>query len=179
MKLITKDLQTNKEKTENQLSLERKNVDIANLGIEELIEENKTLKRNIKRTKMILDEKMLNQPSQKAKDRRFSLDRQNPLDRRDSDSNTSTYSNDRQSLSALGGGVQKLDIKKVETINHNVTQMIFAKSPFDAMQLILKTFKQYFKNVARCTIFIMNRYLQDVCFPNKTGYDYQRCCKII
>ena len=63
MKLITKDLQTNKEKTENQLSLERKNVDIANLGIEELIEENKTLKRNIKRTKMILDEKMLNQPS--------------------------------------------------------------------------------------------------------------------
>ena len=43
MKLITKDLQANKEKTENQLSLERKNVDIANLGIEELIEENKTL----------------------------------------------------------------------------------------------------------------------------------------
>ena len=59
MKLITKDLQDSKEKTENQLSQERKNVDIANLGIEELIEENKTLIRNIKRTKTILDEKML------------------------------------------------------------------------------------------------------------------------
>ena len=59
MKLITKDLQDSKEKTENQLSQERKNVDIANLGIEELIEENKTLIRNIKRTKTILDEKLL------------------------------------------------------------------------------------------------------------------------
>lgn len=59
MKLITKDLQDSKEKTENQLSQERKNVDIANLGIEELIEENKTLIRNIKRTKTILDEKVL------------------------------------------------------------------------------------------------------------------------
>ena len=59
MKLITKDLQDSKEKTENQLSMERKNVDIANLGIEELIEENKTLIRNIKRTKTILDEKVL------------------------------------------------------------------------------------------------------------------------
>ena len=66
MKLITKDLQANKEKTENQLNLERKNVDIANLGIEELFEENKTLKRNIKRTKMILDEKLLTQTAQKA-----------------------------------------------------------------------------------------------------------------
>ena len=84
MKLITKDLQANKEKTENQLSLERKNVDIANLGIEELIEENKTLKRNIKRTKMILDEKLLNQPSQKTKEPK---DRRPSLDRRDSDSN--------------------------------------------------------------------------------------------
>lgn len=111
MKLITKDLQASKEKTENQLNLERKNVDIANLGIEELIEENKTLKRNIKRTKMILDEKVLTQTTQKAaKDTNNS--RRPSLDRRDSDS--SSISNDRHSLSALGGGVQKLDIKKFD-----------------------------------------------------------------
>ena len=170
MKLITKDLQANKEKTENQLSLERKNVDIANLGIEELIEENKTLKRNIKRTKMILDEKVLSQTAQKAKD----LEKRRPsLDRRDSDS--SSISNDRHSLSALGGGVQKLDIKKFDQINLNVQYMINAKNPFDCLQMILKTFKMYFKNVARCTIFLMNHALKDVCFPNKVGvFDHRR-----
>ena len=139
------------------------------------MEENRTLKRNIKRTKMILDEKMLNKPSQKPKDRRPSLDR------RDSDNDSSSFGmSDRHSLSALGGGVQKLDLKKIEQFNHNVTQMILAKNPFDAMQLILKTFKQYFKNVARCTIFIMNSYLQEACFPSKTGFDpRRRNCKEI
>jgi len=31
---------------------------------------------------------------------------------------------------------------------------------------VIKTFKQAFKNVARCTIFVMNRYLQAYVFKD-------------
>lgn len=71
------------------------------------------------------------------------------------------------SFSALGGyGPQKIDTKKVEMINQNVKQFIACKTPFETMQQVLKTFKMAFKNVARCTIFILNRYLQAYVFKN-------------
>jgi len=34
------------------------------------------------------------------------------------------------------------------------------------MQMVLKTFKQALKNVARCTIFVINRYLQAYVFKD-------------
>lgn len=44
-------------KTQAQLSIERLNVEQAHLGVEELMEENKTLARNIKRIKELLNQK--------------------------------------------------------------------------------------------------------------------------
>ena len=85
----------------------------------------------------------------------------------DSHSNKDTDTHSIASLSALGGyGSQKLDIKKVELINQNVSMMVSCKTAFDTMQQVLKTFKQAFKNVARCTIFVLNRYLQAYVFKN-------------
>ena len=56
-KLIQKDLENSKQKTEAQLSIEKLNVETAQIGIEELLEENKVLKRNIQRAKQVLAEK--------------------------------------------------------------------------------------------------------------------------
>ena len=70
------------------------------------------------------------------------------------------------SFSALGAGSQKIDIKKVEMINQNVLQILTSKTPFETMQQVIKTFKQAFKNVARCTMFVTNRYLQAFVFKD-------------
>ena len=40
------------------------------------------------------------------------------------------------------------------------------KTPYETMQQVIKTFKQAFKNVSRCTIFITNRYLQAYVFKD-------------
>ena len=71
------------------------------------------------------------------------------------------------SLSALGGyASQRIDIKKVEMINQNIQQVLISKHPLEAMQQVLKTYKQAFKNIARITIFVVNRYLQAYVFKD-------------
>ena len=72
------------------------------------------------------------------------------------------------SVSAVGGyGSVKVDIKKVEMINANVLQILTSKTPFEAMLQLTKTFKQALKNVSRCTVFIINRYLQAYVFKGQ------------
>ena len=51
-------------------------------------------------------------------------------------------------------------------INQNLQQILVLKTPFDAMQQVIKTYKQAFKTAARCTIFVINRYLQAYVFKN-------------
>ena len=50
-------METSRKKTEAQLGVERQNIDYANQGVEDLQEENRILKRNIKRTKDVLLER--------------------------------------------------------------------------------------------------------------------------
>lgn len=82
------------------------------------------------------------------------------------------------SLSALGGyGSQRIDLKKVEMINQNIQQVLISKIPLEAMQQVLKTYKQAFKNIARITIFVINRYLQAYVF--KDMHEHKRFYKAI
>ena len=57
-KLIAGDLESSRKKTQIQLEVERQNVEYSNQGVEELREDNKMLKKNIKRTKEVLDNKL-------------------------------------------------------------------------------------------------------------------------
>ena len=57
-KLIAGDLESSRKKTQIQLEVERQNVEYATQGVEELQEDNKMLKKNIKRTKEVLDNKL-------------------------------------------------------------------------------------------------------------------------
>ena len=94
------------------------------------------LKRNIKRIKQVLDEK---QDFIKAKIKK-EIEREKAgaagkLSELDTHSNKDTDTHSIASLSALGGyGSQKLDIKKVELINTNVSMMVSCKTAFDTMQ---------------------------------------------
>lgn len=51
-------------------------------------------------------------------------------------------------------------------INQNIQQVLISKYPLEAMQQVLKTYKQAFKNIARITIFVVNRYLQAYVFKD-------------
>lgn len=65
-----------------------------------------------------------------------------------------------QSTSQLGGAwYSSFEIKKVENINTNVKALVFSKSPIEAFLIMLKTIKETFKAVTRCSIFVMNRHL--------------------
>ncbi len=66
-KLIQNDLQTSKNKTKVALDLEKLNMEQAKIGVDELREENKTLKRNVKRTKEVLEDR---KNEYRAKERR-------------------------------------------------------------------------------------------------------------
>ena len=71
------------------------------------------------------------------------------------------------SFSALGGyASQRVDIKKVEQINQNLQLILHSRQAFDAMLLVLKMYKAALKNVGRCTVFVLNRYLQAYVFKN-------------
>lgn len=71
------------------------------------------------------------------------------------------------SLSALGGYTsQRVDVKKVQYINQNVQNFLSSKTPLETTLAILKTYKAALKNVARATIFILNRYLQAYVFKD-------------
>ena len=142
------------------------------LGIEELQEENKVLKRNIKRAKQVLVEK---EERIKAKQRREIEREKGGAGGRNSDIDSNSLKDadghSMASFSALGGyGVTKIDIKKVELINQNIKEVLLSKNPLDTMLAVIKTFKQAFKQVARCTIFVMNRYLQAYVFKAQTDY---------
>ena len=54
---MTSDLEVSRKKTEAQLGVERQNIDYANQGVEDLQEENRILKRNIKRAKEVIRER--------------------------------------------------------------------------------------------------------------------------
>lgn len=45
-------------------------------------------------------------------------------------------------------------------INENISQMLISKTPFDAMQQMIKTYKQALKTLSRISIFVINRHLQ-------------------
>ena len=119
-KLITGDLETSKQKTEVQLSVERWNVEQAYIGVEELQEENKILKRNIKRAKEFLEEK---REKVKKRERKLAAIEKGVGRMSDLDSNSIKDGDNHSmtSFSALGGyGSQRIDIKKVEQINQNL-----------------------------------------------------------
>ena len=52
----------------------------------------------------------------------------------------------------------------------NVQLILNSKTPFECLQQVLKTFKEAFKNIARLTIFVVNRYLQSYVFKNMGRY---------
>ena len=62
-------------------------------------------------------------------------------------------------------------------INQNIQQVLISKHPLEAMQQVLKTYKQAFKNIARITIFVVNRYLQAYVF--KDMHEQKRFYKAI
>jgi len=49
--------------------------------------------------------------------------------------------------------------------------------PLEAMQQVLQTYKAAFKNIARATIFVINRYLQAYVF--KDMHEHKRFYKAI
>ena len=160
-KLIQKDLENSKQKTEAQLSIEKLNVETAQIGIEELLEENKVLKRNIQRAKQVLAEK---QDQIKKKERKEAekekLGQAGRTSEVDSHSLKDVDGHSMASFSALGGyASQRVDIKKVEQINQNLQLILHSRQAFDAMLLVLKMYKAALKNVGRCTVFVLNRYL--------------------
>lgn len=55
--------------------------------------------------------------------------------------------------------------------------ILSSKTPFESMQQVLQTFKMALKNVARCTIFVINRYLQAYVFKNM--HEHKRFFKAI
>lgn len=55
-------------------------------------------------------------------------------------------------------------------INQNVQLIINSKTPLESMLLMIKTYKQAFKNIARITIFVINRYLQAYIFKGMDEY---------
>ena len=68
------------------------------------------------------------------------------------------------------GGPIKVDINRVEAINQNILSVLNSKTPMEAAQAILKTFRQAFKAVQRVSLFIVNRYLQAYVFTNIGEY---------
>lgn len=42
--------------------------------------------------------------------------------------------------------------------------MLVSHTPFNAIQQVIKTYKEAFKNISRISIFVMNRYLQAYVF---------------
>ena len=82
----------------------------------------------------------------------------------DTESASLNFENMSSFGSTQGGGLglansYKADIKRVETINMNLLSVVNSKTPFEAIQAVLKTLKQAFKNVARLSVFIINKYL--------------------
>lgn len=161
-RLIQKDLLSSREKTQHQLTIEKSNVERAQNSVDEMVSENEVLRRNIKRLRQLLEikksEAQARQKKQTNKDK--GAERSSEVD---STSLKDIEGHSFASLSALGGagyGSQRIDIKKVEMINQNVTQMMIAKTPLESMLLTIKAYKQAFKNIARITIFVINRYLQ-------------------
>ena len=134
-----------------------------------LLEENRILRRNLKRAKQVLEEKD-NEVRAKQK---YDAEREKAgLAGRNSDADSHSFRDtdavSMASVSAVGGyGSVKVDIKKVEMINANVLQILTSKTPFEAMLQLTKTFKQALKNVSRCTVFIINRYLQAYVFKGQ------------
>ena len=55
--------------------------------------------------------------------------------------------------------------------------IVASKTPLETMLQILKTFKQAIKNVGRCTIYVINRYLQAYVFKNM--HEHKRFFKAI
>ena len=89
------------------------------MGIEDLLEENKVLKRNIKRAREVLAEKeekiKAKQRKEAEREKGGAVGRNSEID---SNSLKDADGHSMASFSALGGyGATKIDIKKVELIN--------------------------------------------------------------
>lgn len=128
------------------------------------------MKRNIKRVKEVLQKKVDLIKARERRELEKEKEKLGPGGRNSDFDSNSIKDTDAQSMvsfSALGAyGAQKIDIKKVALINQNVQNMVACRTPFETMLQVVKTFKQAFKNVARCTIFVLNRYLQAYVFKD-------------
>lgn len=58
------------------------------------------------------------------------------------------------------GSYQTLEFKRIENINDKVGAMVNSKTPMDCLLTLLKTIKETFKAVSRCSIFLVSPYIQ-------------------
>ena len=114
-------------------------------------QENISLKRNIK-----FYAESIEQEQEKARERKL-------LDDRTSDNQFSASMSNAGPTSAGG-----FDMHKIEKINKHVFQMMNAKQSFDCAMSILKACKEAFKGATRCTLFIVDQYLQAIILKGQT-----------
>ena len=125
-------------RTEDQLELEKQQAELVSKHILYLKEENNTLRRRVQRTKELLQVSQLKtrERMKKEKEKMFG---------KISDTESASHAFDNlsyASMSQMGGiGSVKVDIGRVEAINQNVTSVLNSKTPIEAAQAILKTFK--------------------------------------